>query len=195
MADELTIIRDVGNTLKELLEANIPALRTNISFNSPAEMQNPTGNRRLLSLFLYQLAENVHMRNRNMVVPDPERLVYPPVILDLYYLLTPYAQEREDEFDILERVIRVFYDNAALRGSTLKGMLLDSGNDVLRVVLHPLTLEDLNHLWNTFAKPFKTSVAYLVTLIRIPSSRELTAHRVVHKEDSYYQIIGGARGQ
>jgi hypothetical protein len=102
MADELTIIRDVGNTLKELLEANIPALRTNISFNSPAEMQAPTGNRRLLSLFLYQVAENVHMRNRNLEAPDPERLVYPPVILDLYYLLTPYAQEREDEFDILE---------------------------------------------------------------------------------------------
>jgi Pvc16 N-terminal domain len=92
MADELTIIRDVGTTLKELLEANIPALRTNISFNSPAEMQTPTGNRRLLSLFLYQVAENVHMRNRNLEAPDPERLVHPPVILDLYYLLTPYAQ-------------------------------------------------------------------------------------------------------
>jgi hypothetical protein len=195
MADELTILRDVGTTLKELLETHIPALRTNISFNSPAEMQAPTGNRRLLSLFLYQVAENSHMRNRNLEAPDPERLVYPPVILDLYYLLTPYAQEREDEFDILERVVRVFYDNATLRGSTLKGMLLDSGNDVLRVVLHPLSLEDLNHLWNTFAKPFKTSVAYLVTVVRIPSSRELAAHRVVHKEDNYYQIISGARGQ
>ena len=193
MADELTIIRDVGNTLKELLEVNIPALRTNISFNSPAEMQNPTGNRRLLSLFLYQLAENVHMRNRNLEAPNPERLVYPAVILDLYYLLTPYAQEREDEFDILERVVRVFYDNATLRGSNLKGMLLDSGNDVLRVVLHPLSLEDLNHLWNTFSKPFKTSVAYLVTFVRIPSTRELTARRVIHKEDSYHQIISSIR--
>jgi hypothetical protein len=74
-------------------------------------------------------------------------------------------------------------------------MLLDSGNDVLRVVLHPLSLEDLNHLWNTFSKPFKTSVAYLVTVVRIPSSRELAVHRVVHKEDSYYQIVSSTRGQ
>src|SRR5688572_14074437 len=117
MADELTIIRDVGNTLKELLETNIPTLRTNVSFNSPADMQTPAGNRGRLSLFLYQVSENIHMRNRDLARPDPERLVYPPVILDFYYLLTPYAQEREDEFDLLERVVRVLYDNAVLKGS------------------------------------------------------------------------------
>jgi Pvc16 N-terminal domain len=195
MPDELTIIRDVGNTLKELLESNIPALRTNVSFNSPAEMQGPAGDRRLLSLFLYQLSENTHMRNREFAIPEPERLVYPPVILDLYYLLTPYAQEREDEFDLLERVVRVFYDNAALRGSALKGMLLESGNEPLRIVTNPLSLEDLNHLWNTFAKPFKVSVAYLVTPISIPSIRELGARRVVRKETRSYQIVGGERGR
>ena len=86
MADELTIIRDVGNTLKELLEENIPTLKNNISFNSPADMKTPGGNQRLLSLFLYQMTESVQMRNRNLETPDPARLVYPSVILDLYYL-------------------------------------------------------------------------------------------------------------
>lgn len=190
MADELTIIRDVGKTLKEFLEANIPALKNNISFDSPAGMETPADDKRLLSLFPYQVAENVHMRNRNLEAPDPERLVYPPVILDLYYLLTPYANEREGEFDILEKVVRTFYDNAALRGSNLKGMLLDSGNEELRVVPNYLSLQDLNYLWSTFAKPFKPSLAYLVTPVRIPSTRELETRRVVHKEDRYYQIVG-----
>jgi Pvc16 N-terminal domain len=195
MADELTIIRDVGNTLKELLETNIPTLRTNVSFNSPAEMQTPAGNRGRLSLFLYQVSENIHMRNRDSARPDPDRLVYPPVILDFYYLLTPYAQEREDEFDLLERVVRVLYDNAVLKGSALKGMLLDSGNEVLRIASNPLSLEDLNHLWNTFSKPFKISVAYLVTPVSIPSIREFGVQPVIQKETRYYQIVRAERGQ
>jgi hypothetical protein len=189
MADELTIIRDVGKTLREFLEMSIPALEGNISFNSPADMP-PPGNQPLLSLFLYQMTENIHMRNRNLAAPDPERLVFPPVILDLYYLLTPFAKERDEEFDILEKVVRAFYDHAVLRGSNLKGMLLDSGNEELRIVPNPLSLEDLNHLWSTFSKPFKTSLGYLVTPVRIPSTRELETRRVIRKEDRYYQIIG-----
>jgi hypothetical protein len=195
MADDFTIIRDVGRTLKEFLETNIPALKNNISFNSPADMQSPGGDQRSLSLFLYQAMENSHMRNRNLETPEPDRLVYPPIILDFYYLLTPYANERDDEFDILEKIVRSFYDHAVLRGSDLKGMLLESGNDELRIVPHPLSLEDLNHLWNTFSKPFKVSLAYLVTPIRIPSTRELDAHRVVRKEVRSYQILKSAGGR
>lgn len=196
MADDLTIIRDVGNTLKELLEETIPTLGNNVSFNSPAEMQTPAGDQRSLSLFLYQVAENAHMRNRNLEAPDTERLVFPAVIIDLYYLVTPYASGRVDEFDILEKVIRTFYDHAVLRGSNLKGMLLESGNEELRIVPNYLSLEDLNHLWSTFSsKPFKTSLAYLVTPVRIPSTRELEARRVVRKEDSYYQIINRTGGK
>ena len=111
------------------------------------------------------------------------------MILDLYYLLTPFAKERDDEFDILERVIRTFYDNAHLRGSNLKGCL-DSGNEELRMVPNPLSLEDLNNLWSTFSKPFKTCLSYLITPVRIPSTRELEAPRVVRKDDHYYQIVG-----
>lgn len=190
MADEITIIRDVGNTLKELLEEKIPELKDKISFNSPADMKNSdkTG----LSLFLYQVAENIHTRNRSPEPHGPEQLAFPPVILDLHYLLTPYGG-REAEFDFMEKVIRIFYDQAILRGSILKRMLLDSGNDELRLVPQYLSLENLNHLWSTFAQPLKLSVAYIVTPVRIPSVRELEARRVVHKEDRYYQIVAGER--
>lgn len=193
MADNLTIVRDVGNTLKELLEANIPNLNATekVSFNSPADIEVPSGDQRFLSLFLYNVAENIHMRNRNLETADPERLVYPAVILDLYYLVTPYASVRIDEFDILENLIRTFYDHAILRGSSLKGMLLDSGNEELRIVPNYLSLEDLNHLWSTFSpKTLKVSLSYIVTPVRIPSTREFETRRVVRKEDRYYQIVG-----
>ena len=72
-------------------------------------------------------------------------------------------------------------------------MLLDSGNDEVRIVQNFLSLEDLNHLWNTFSKPFKPSLVYLITPVRIPSTRALDAHRVVRKEDSYSQILPGER--
>jgi len=194
MADEFTIIRDIGNTLRELLETSIPAFQGSVSFNSPADMQTPAGNQRFLSVFLYQITENASLRNRHMESPDPERAIYPPMVLDLYYLITPYAAGRDDEFDLLERVARIFHDHGGLSGSNLKGMLLESGNEVLRIVQNFLSLEDLNHLWSVFAKPFKTSLAYLVTPVYIPSTRVVQTPRVVQREDRYYQIAQGGRG-
>jgi len=195
MADDFTIIRDVGNTLRVLLEESIPALAGNVSFNSPADMATVSNNQRLLYLFLYQITENASLRNRQMEAPDPERALYPPMVLDLSYLITPYATERDEEFDLLERVARIFYDHGILRGSQLKGMLLESGNETLRLVQNFLSLEDLNNLWSTFGKPFKTSLAYLVTPVYIPSTRVVQTPRVVQREDRYYQITQGRRGQ
>ncbi len=189
MADDLTILRNVGETLQTLLKENIAVL-DEVLFESPADMTVPTGNKGNLSLFLYQVMENIHLRNRNLEARGPERLGHSPVILDLHYLATPYAKNREGEFDLLEKVVRTFYDHATLRGSVLKGMLLDSGNEELRVEPHYLSLEELNHLWSTFTKPLKPSIAYIVTPVRIPSTRELGTQRVVHKEDRYHQIVG-----
>src|SRR5258708_39830860 len=119
------------------------------------------------------------MRNRDFESLSPEKLAYPTIILDLFYLLTPFGKGREDEYDILEKVVRTFYDTSILRGSFLKGMLLESGIEELRMVPTHLSLEDLNNLWSTFGKPWKPSVAYIITPVPIPSTRDAVASQRV----------------
>ncbi len=169
--------------MKQLLKGNIPELQeeNSIVFDSPADMEASTAPR--LAIFLYQIVENATMRNaaRN-AAPEAGRtkIQRPPLILDLHYLFTPYSQNRETEFIILERLMQVLYDNPVLRGALLQGNLKESGNDEIRVTPTGLSLDELNKLWAVFPnKPYKLSASYLLTPVKIPSaiSQDITRVR------------------
>lgn len=184
-----TVLRDVGETLKKLLKDNISELsdESSILFDSPADIE-PTTTK--LSIFLYQIVENSHLRNSGPVPINTDKMQYPPLTLDLLYLFTPYAQNRETEFIILERLMQIFHDKSVLRQEMLQGNLMTSGNDEIRVIPNSLTLEELNKLWGTFPnKAFKLSASYMLTPVRIPSERKIDIKRVEKKDIDMYRWI------
>ena len=94
------IIYSVGKTLKQLLWddgkiKNLVENEANITLKSPAEM----GNDHRLSIYLFRITENPYLKNQEMkkhASDDHEPgkfLKYPPVTIDLNYLITPRAQE------------------------------------------------------------------------------------------------------
>lgn len=188
-----TVLRDAGETLKKLVMKNIQELsdESSVLFVSPAEMEAATTPK--LSIFLYRASENSHFRNAEREVSGTvaikQKMLYPPLAMDLAYLFTPYAQNRETELIIMERLMQTFYDYAALRGDILQGCLRETGNNELRIVPNTLSLEDLNKLWGIFPnKAFKLSASYMLTPVRIPSSRETTVTRVAEKEIDVYRV-------
>lgn len=188
-----TVLRDVGESLKKLIRQNITELSgtDSVVFDSPADIESSSTPK--LSVFLYQITENSYLRN---ALPQPlgiSQLQYPALTLDLYYLFTPYAQNRETELIIIEKLMQVCYDNSVLKGQMLAGNLSQTENTEVRVTPYPLTLEELNKLWGTFSnKPFKLSVSYLLTPVKIPSERKRDITRVVEKDIDLYRI--GAKG-
>ena len=190
---EYTAIADVGDTLITLLRDNTRDLISadSIVLLSPADVEGQQNIR--LTLFLYSIVENPYLKNQEMQNPNPTELLYPPVALDLYYLVTAYAstqivdktQQTMEEHRILGRAIRIFYDHAILSGSILRGGL--SGTDEeLRIILNPTSLEDFNKLWSVFPNQnYRTSVSYLVTPVKIDSTRAMTVQRVVSKETDH----------
>lgn len=190
-------IADIGETLIELLRDNMQDLiprRQSIVLASPGEIEENDDVR--LSLFLYQVLENIHLKNRDMQVKDPKTLVFPPVALDLYYMLTSYpsgvqdiSERTKEEHSILGRVIQVLNDNTILTGSVLKGGLAINGYD-LHITLSPLSLDDMTKMWTTFpGKTFRSSICCLVTPVIIDTRREITVQRVVSKETGYNQTV------
>ncbi len=177
-----TALRDVGETVKSLLGKNIPELSGEeaISFDSPADIQ-VSGSARL-SIFLYSVVESSHLRN---IEPEPsgaDRITYPPFTVDLFYLFTPYAQTRDAELIILEKLMQLLHDNPVLRDDMLKGNLKKSGNTEIRIVPHSITFEELNKLWERFPnKSYKLSFTYMFTPVRIPSERTRPVSRVQQK--------------
>ena len=187
----ITVIQDVSETLKNLIENNIKEIPTNsVVFDSPAEMQKDAKSG--LSLFLYQIIENPDLKNQDMIQniggnsDSLNKLRYPPVAVDLMYLITPYAQTRQAEQVILSKLIRLFYDSAIINGSQLKQNLIETGNFELRIVFNTIPFEQLNSIWGTFhGTPYKPSISYRVTPVNIPSSRTIKTGRVISKKTFY----------
>ena len=191
---DYTAIAAVGETLISLLRDNMKDLIApeKIVLISPGEIEASDSVR--LSLFLYRIIENVHLKNQEMIELESNRLKYPPLTLDLFYMLTshpsdnPNKTERtKEEHSLLGRAMQIFHDNAILTGSSLRGSLAEKGVEI-HITLSPLSLEEMTQIWNTFQdKPLRPSACYLVTPVMIDSTRKKGVKRVVERKLEKYQ--------
>lgn len=196
MSDYL-VIADVGKTLTKLLWDNmktdpqiypdILASEDDITLSSPEKIA--AGNNKKLSFFLYQVTENPHLRNNEMQITDPVKLKHVPLTLDLFYLVAPNTDDSRKDHILLGKVMQIFYDNAIVKGSILQGSLAGTTEE-LRVIQYSLPFDELIRLWESFSeRSFKLSVSYQVTPVRIDSTREIKAKRVIEMETSHYQPV------
>jgi hypothetical protein len=174
-------IAAIGNTLIELFVNNMKGLikddKTSIVLASPGEIEINEEVR--LSLFLYQILENVYLKNQEMQIKGPATLKFPPIALDLYYMLTSYpsgkqdlTERTKDEHTVLGKAIQIINDNS----------ILVTDNDELHITLNPVSLDEMTKMWTTFpGKPFRTSVCFLVTPVFIDSTHEYSVQRVTSK--------------
>jgi hypothetical protein len=162
-----------------------------ISSTTPKDLRKElaTG-KRGISVWLYRVTRNPDLLN---VPPPRERddtLPLPPIPVDLHYLVTPIAGDRDDEQVLLGRVLQVFNDHATVRGAELSAPL-DPDRVELRVLLDMLSLEDLTRIWNALQESYSLSIAYVVQLLSIESHNEPRwTSPVVVREDRYHQIVG-----
>jgi hypothetical protein len=138
----------------------------------PAANQGP-----LLSLWLYRVCENEHVRNqvRQSLQAEDDRLGYPPLPLNLFYLLTPVGGDEETRQQILGRAMRVLHDHPTV---SLADPNTDTVLDELHLSLARLSLEDTTRIWEALQIPFRLAVSYEARLVRV-SSRRTTAARPI----------------
>ncbi len=166
-----TAIGMVSESLRNLLVGEMslePSM--NITVLAPDE---PGGGSRRVNLFLYKAQENAAMKNLDWQVKqgEPGRLVPPPLSLNLFYLLTPYAQNdpqtgNSAAHEILGDAMRVFYENAIMPEDYLAEGLTDARHQI-KIMLNTLDLEEMSRVWNTFTQPFRLSVLYEVSVVQI----------------------------
>jgi uncharacterized protein DUF4255 len=130
-----------------------------------------------VNLFLYETAYNAAWRNRDMPPIRPGETGRPPLPLDLRYLLTAYG--RDDGGVLGDRVLghamSIFHDHPSLTGAEVRAALADSDLDEqpehVRIVPHPITLDEMSKLWAAFQGRYRTSVAYQASVVLISSLR------------------------
>lgn len=180
------VIAEVSKKLRELLwqafepDAEInPMILNNeaaIVFSNPTQTARDAANR--LSLWLYQITENEFMKNQPPTRANGHQaLQFPPLALNLYYLVTPFATDGESDHLLLGRTLQVLYDNANV-------LLRDAGNEVseeLRIIFCRLTLEELTRIWEALREPYRLSVCYQVRVLSVESQRRTEQARVVER--------------
>ena len=182
---DFTVVHDISDTILKILKKDMHGLipQDRITLSSPADIEADTSPH--LSVFLYQIAENPHLKNQQLQKIDHKRLQYPPLPLNLFYLLTAHAQNHESEQRILGRVMQIFYDHSSISGSLLQGDLAGTFEQ-LEMVLHPLAIDDMNKLWNMFGnKAYKLSIMYMVSTAMLDSTREIDVDRVAQRVSEY----------
>lgn len=186
-----TIIGDVTETLHELLRTEQrPRDQFEVSLKSPAEETVDESMKPKVNLYLFRVMENPFAKNQNWRPVGSDILQKPPLTLNLFYVLTPFAAATDGvqgaitEHRVLGEAMRILYDNAIIRGSLLQGGLANTDVE-LKIDLSQFSLEELTRIWNSFNNPYRLSVPYEVRLVGIDSAIEQSISRVLEKENQY----------
>jgi Pvc16 N-terminal domain len=194
------VINAVGETLREILWSAIQndstivpgviSTETRITFEAPFKLiEGTVPEENSLSIFLYRIVENGDMKNRPFESQGTNLLKYPPLSLNLFYLISPLTNSAENNNNLLGKTMQIFYDNALMKGSTLQGVLANTAEE-LRIIFNPISMEDITKLWTSFTRHYHLSVSYEVKVIYIDSERETEAERVRRKRIEYTQLAG-----
>jgi hypothetical protein len=127
----------------------------------------------LLTVFLFEVGEDPSARNRPRArsAPPELKLMKPPMALLLRYLLTPWGGNPATHHQILGRAMQVLYDNATLSDPDLLGTLAND-DQVIKITMAPLSLEERTRVWHAVQKPYRLSVSYEVRVINLDSEVE-----------------------
>jgi hypothetical protein len=111
----------------------------------------------ILSVFLYRVDIDDATR-KNVTVPSQATTpVRPALALDLYYLVTPIAEQAEDSYALLDAAMEVLNKSPVVQIESL----LTLPQRTLEIAFNPLSLDELTRLWLALAMPYRLAVSYL----------------------------------
>ncbi|MCJ8274237.1 MAG: DUF4255 domain-containing protein, partial [Psychrosphaera sp.] len=121
-----------------------------------------------VSLYLYHMGINGHLRNQPMVGLGTEGLMKPPLPFQLKYLITPVNGDHFTHQLMLGRIIQYLYDNPILTNSATLPMNDDKGGTTeLRIHPDNLSIESLNQIWTAMSEPYRLSYSFTVDVVTI----------------------------
>ena len=132
-----------------------------------------------LNVFLYHTALNAGWRNQdapNQSKPGERGL--PPLALNLYYMITAYAAQDNDNATqsshrVLCSAMSVLHDNPVLTKAEIETALPNSGLaqqlERVRITPQPLSVDEIYKLWTAYQSPYRISAAYELTVALVES--------------------------
>jgi len=166
----LRAIHSVGYSLVTYLQNAYPEpLRTeqpcDFRLLSSGELVDPGDIAPALSVYLYRVTINEHLRNSTLVGQGAGSR--PPLSLDLHFLLSVWAESALAEHTILAWTMRELHRHPVLDLSSLSPEAEWSPGDFVQLIPAELSTEDIMRVWDALEPPYRLSVSYIARVVRI----------------------------
>jgi hypothetical protein len=191
MANRLAI-HSVGASLATRLTNAYPEpLRTDhpcqFRLVSSSEMAAPDEDGALLSLFLYRVTMNEHLRNVGR--PGRPSSGALPLSLDLHYLMSVWAASALAEQTILAWAMHELHRHPVLDASSLSPEAAWAADEVIQLVPAELSNEDVMRIWDALDPAYRLSVSYIARMVRIEDVPLPPGLPVVATRHQYESIV------
>jgi hypothetical protein len=163
------MIDDLSNTLQAILTAELSGAQ--IAFEHPAETFNPA--QTTVDLFLYDIRENVELRNNEPVVVRNNGQVTtrrPPLRVACTYLVTAWPVGLTGdaaallEHRLLSQVLRLFSGLPTIPATFLKGSLVGQQPPLPMVTALVDPQKNLSEFWTALGNKLRPSISVTATI-------------------------------
>lgn len=149
---------------------------------SPDKVSNSIGSP-ALSIFLYRVDFNKVMRAAWSAASEQDGRSH--LGLDLHYLITPWAENAEDEHRILGRAMQCIETTPILGGPLLHSSGEWDADESIQLVLEEVSTEAVMRMFDSLPTDYRLSVPYIARVMRLDG-------RVVTPEGPVVTAITGA---
>jgi hypothetical protein len=132
-----------------------------------------------LSIFLYRVDFNKVMRAAWSGTSAADGRSH--LGLDLHYLITPWAENAEDEHRVLGRAMQCIESTPILGGPMLHSSGQWDSSESIQLVLEEVSTEAIMRIFDSLPTDYRLSVPYIARIMRLdgriaaPESRVITA--------------------
>nr|WP_308642522.1 DUF4255 domain-containing protein [Paenibacillus nuruki] len=165
--------------LRDQLTPDPIAESASIGLSSPIE-----DSELIISVYLYEIRQSKEYQIYDMISRGNDLLQYPPLSLELSYLITVHSAADAsvralDSNRIMGHILQTMHDHAILSGTDLVGTLRDH-NEELRIIFEDFPSEKLLSFFPQ--KPYKLSISYSVGPVLIESKRTKKVARILESD-------------
>ena len=192
----IAAIYHAGNSLIDYLRGAYPDdLREEhaceFAFLGTGEVQSNAPNGTTLSLLLYAVSMNDHLRQAAR--PLGPLAGTTPLAVDLHLLLTVWADTARAEHTILGWALRQLSLTPTLDASLLDPRGAWQADDVIHLAPVELRVEEIARLWEAMDQPYRLSMPYVARVVRIDGGTTPDSLPVVARRLSYTTHPEGSR--
>ena len=171
----------IRNLLFKAVSNDADLAGTTVTTRPPDRARQDGGTGNQINLFLYRTSIDAAWRNQDSTGIRPGESGQPPLPLVLSYLLTAYGEDDDEVLAhrLLGVGMQVLNDRPVLSRDAIAAALTGSGledqPDRVRMILHPIPMDEISRLWATFSTGYRISVSYDAAVVLIDNTQALRA--------------------